>query len=426
MLTITIGCLLGPPAVVALWASGIVGDTDRYVETIAPLAEDPALQAAVTEDITNEIFSRLDVDTLTTRAVDALGSQLPPDVAQQLNALSGPIAAGIRSAAQDQVARIVASDTFAQAWTEANRAAHTALVAALSGKDSGTLQIQNGTVSVDLSSFAAAVKDRLAETGFALANQIPEIDAEFVILQSDDLAQVQRGYDVLSTLGFWLGPICGAVIALGVYIARDHRRAFIGAGLGLAAAMLASGIALFLAREAYLDAVPASVLPGEAATVLFDTAVRFLREVIRAVGLLGLVFAAGAFLTGHSVTATRIRAALGRAAQATSDGLASLGLRSDRLSDSLRTHGHLWRAGLVVLAVAAFVIPTYPTPALVLWVTAALLLGLFVVQVLASEPTTEAAPAGPEAAAVIPQMRTDPDSAVPADTEPPALAKSPR
>lgn len=410
MVLITVGCLLGPPSVVALWASSVVGDTDRYVETVAPLANDPALQAAVTEDITNEIFSRIDVDTLTTRAVDALGNQLPSDVAQQLNALAGPIATGIRSATEDQVARVVASDTFAQAWVAANRAAHAALNAALSGDGSGSLQIQNGTVSVNLSDFATAVKERLSANGFALADRIPEIDASFVIMQSDDLGTVQRGYDVLATLGRWLGPIAVVLIALGIYVARSHRRAFIGAGLGLAATMLVSGIALLLARGAYLDAIPAEVLSGDAASTMFDTVVRFLREVIRAVGLLGLVFALGAFFTGSSATATRARSLSARLAQATSNGINSLGLPTDKVGRAIRPQVHVWRIVLVVLAFVGFVIPAYPTPALVLWLTATLLLAMFVIQILVSTKATAGTAVDESDSAPTPTMRTTPDS----------------
>jgi hypothetical protein len=383
---ITVGCALGPAAVAALWADGVVGDTDRYVETVAPLADDPDLQAAVTADITDEIFSRLDVDTLTDRAVAALGDQLPPDVAQQLAGLSGPLAAGVRSATEDQVARIVASDAFAQAWAEANRAAHDALVSALSGDDSGSLRVQDGTVSVDLSAFAGVVKERLADGGFALAERIPEIQAEFVILHSDDLGQIQRGYDLLDTLGRWLGPICFALIGLGVYVARDHRRALIGGGLGAAAAMLVSGILLLVARDAYLDAVPPEVLPSEAAGTLFDTSVRFLREVIRAIGLLGLVFALGAFFTGRSVTATSTRGVAVGAGRSIARWIGSMGAPLDRWGRPFSAHAQVWRIVLVLLAVAAFVVPRYPTPALVVWLTVGLLGALFLVQVLASAP----------------------------------------
>ena len=87
---IVIGCILAPLSVVAVWAKNQVTDTDRYVTTVAPLARDPAIQAAVTDKITAEIFARLDVKAITNQAVDALANRgLPPLVANQLHALPG-------------------------------------------------------------------------------------------------------------------------------------------------------------------------------------------------------------------------------------------------------------------------------------------------------------------------------------------------
>ncbi|GAA3180252.1 hypothetical protein GCM10020255_073930 [Rhodococcus baikonurensis] len=47
-------------------------DTDRYVSTVAPLGENPAVQAEITNQITDEIFDRVDVEGLTTDALTAL------------------------------------------------------------------------------------------------------------------------------------------------------------------------------------------------------------------------------------------------------------------------------------------------------------------------------------------------------------------
>ena len=46
-------------------------------------------------------------------------------------------------------------------------------------------------------------------------------------------------------------------------------------------------------RSVYLDSVPATVLPHDAAAVLYDTIIRFLRLGLRTVLVLALVVAAG-------------------------------------------------------------------------------------------------------------------------------------
>ena len=103
---------------VAVWARSQVTDTDRYVQTVAPFASDPAVQAAVTTNITNVVFQYLDVRGLTQQAVDALASsgRLPPAVTDRLNGLVGPITDGVRNFTQSQVSKVVQSQAFADAW----------------------------------------------------------------------------------------------------------------------------------------------------------------------------------------------------------------------------------------------------------------------------------------------------------------------
>ena len=92
-------------------------------------------------------------------------------------------------------------------------------------------------------------------------------------------------------------------------MAKDHRRALVGAAVGVAVAMVGLGLALAVFRTIYLDALPAQVLPHDAAAVLYDTIVAYLRLGLRTILVLALVIAAGAFLTGQSTTALRTASA---------------------------------------------------------------------------------------------------------------------
>ena len=53
--------VLAPLGVVAVWARNQVTNADRYVATVAPLAEDPAIQQAITDQITAQVFTYIDV-----------------------------------------------------------------------------------------------------------------------------------------------------------------------------------------------------------------------------------------------------------------------------------------------------------------------------------------------------------------------------
>jgi hypothetical protein len=131
-----------------------------------------------------------------------------------------------------------------------------------------------------------------------------------VLFQSEDITRARSAFSVLNTLGVWLPVVAIVLLVTGVYVAADHRRALAGAGAGLAASMVVLALGLAVFRSIYLDSVPAAVLPHDAAAVLYDTIVRFLRLGLRTVLVLAPVVAAAAFLTGPSVSAVRTRAGL--------------------------------------------------------------------------------------------------------------------
>src|SRR3954470_15416221 len=95
-LLILVSCVLAPLSVVSVWARSEVTDTDRYVDTVAPLGRDPAVQQAVTNNITNIVFQYIDVEGITNQALGAIASRdiVPPAVGNQLQALAVPIANG--------------------------------------------------------------------------------------------------------------------------------------------------------------------------------------------------------------------------------------------------------------------------------------------------------------------------------------------
>jgi hypothetical protein len=393
-LLIVVACLLAPLAVVAVWTSNQMSDTDRYVQTVTPLASDPAIQNAVADQITAQIFAHIDVQGLTTQALDALADRgLPPQLAEQLQALAGPVANGVRSFTRSQVGRVVQSDAFAAAWVQANRLAHAELVKALTGEGGGAVSIENDTVSINMAAFIEVVKEQLTAAGFSLAARIPEVNASFVLFQSEDVTRARSVFNLLDTLGNWLPLIVLAVIAIGVYVAKDHRRALVGAGLGVALAMAVLALALAVFRTVYLDSVPADVLPHDAAAVLYDTVVRFLRAGLRSVLVLGLVVAAGAFLTGRSVTAVRARRGLAGALAWLRGGAEQAGFRTGPVGTWVYANKRALRVGAVAVAVLALVFWGRPTGKVIILLAVLLLVALAIIEFLGRPPERAAVPA---------------------------------
>ena len=276
------------------------------------------------------------------------------------SSLRGPIASGVQSFTRTQVGNVVKSDAFATAWIQANRLAHDELVKALTGEGGGAVTVENDTVSLNLTAFIQVVKQQLVASGFTVAERIPQVNASFVLFKSADIVRVRSGFNLLTTLGNWLPVIVLVLLAAGVYVARDHRRALVGAGLGLAVSMLVLALGLAVFRAFYLDAVPAQVLPHDAAAVLYDTLVRFLRAGLRTVLVVGLVVAVGAFLTGQSVTAVRTRQSLAHALGWLGGSAEQAGLRTARWGPGSMQQEGPCASGLSPLAALALVFWSRP------------------------------------------------------------------
>jgi hypothetical protein len=305
---IVIGCLLAPVSVLGVWGANEISNTNRYIENIEPLIHEPSVQNAITDRITNEITSHLNITGYTNQAAALLTSKGLTRVGTLLKTFGPALSSAVAGFIHTQVHKLVTSARFAKTWIEVNTVAHQNLVNALSGKP-GALAVSNGYVTIDLAPFIAIVKQAIAARGFTLINSLPGIHPTLKLFSARQLVKAQTTYRAINDLKIALPILALLLIALGVYLARGHRRALIGAGLGFAASMVLLGAVLLVVRGIYLNSVPSSVLPSDAAADIFDTYVRFIRAALRTLLVLGLVVAIGAFLTGPSVTAVRTRGA---------------------------------------------------------------------------------------------------------------------
>jgi hypothetical protein len=381
---IVLACVLAPFSAVAVWASTQVSETDQYVETVAPLVDDPAVQRWIATETTDAILERLDVEGLTDDLLATIADRprVPPRVADALPALAAPITEGVDGFVEGRVEQVVASSTFATVWTQANRAAHEQLVRLLEGEPGGAVTAQEGEVTLNLAPIIEEVKQRLVDQGFGLAANLPTIDRSVVLVQSDGVTRAQNLYRVLNSLGTWLPILVLLLLASGIYLARDHRRAVVNSALGVVGGMLAVGVLLAVGRVLYLDALPPGTLPDDAASSIFDTLVRFLRTSIRAIAVLALVVALGAALMGPSAAARRIRG-----------GVASLGRRTGEtgcgaspVAAWLGRHKRAVELGTVALGALFLTFWARPTALTVLVVAGIVLVLVFLVELLAVEP----------------------------------------
>jgi hypothetical protein len=336
--------------VVGVWAGNEVSNTDRYVATVEPLIHDPAIQNYLTDQITTQITSRLNVTGIVNQAAAQLSSKGLTRVSSLLSQFGPQIASSVSGFIHSTVHSVISSQAMATAWVQVNRIAHQGLVKILSGQGNGALSVKNGQIVLNIGPLVVVAKEDLVAHGFKLASSIPPVSVTVALFQAKDLGKAQSLYRLVKALKIVLPILVLLLLAAGVWVARRHRRALIGAGLGLAASMLVLGIGLQIARSIYLSSVPSSTLPTDAAAAAFDAFIHFLREGLRVVLLVGLVVAIGAFFTGPSRAAVQTRSWL----KSGPEWIRNFGERRGVSTGPVGQWTYLHRKGLRVGAVALF------------------------------------------------------------------------
>jgi hypothetical protein len=269
MLAAVLAAVLLPLSLVSVWVHAVVSDTDRYVETVSPLADDDAVKAAAVVELEREAL----------QLAATTGGPLPPGTDRLVHLV---------------VQRVVDGPAFRTAWEQANRSAHEQLVAVLEDRSDARLD-DEGRVSIQLASVFGAVAQTLADRGLVDAGRAAEIDASFPVMDADQLAKARRASDALDALGFWLPLVWAALVLVTLLLAR--RRLTTAAKLA-AVSLLAMGVlalVLLFARDALTGDLP----QRDVALAVWDVVVASLWREIEVVAIaLAVVALVAAVLAG--------------------------------------------------------------------------------------------------------------------------------
>lgn len=235
--------------------------TDRYVELTTPLADHPAVEAAVVETVTSTIVDRVPLDQLRRQGLDSL--RAPDSALGRLLAGVGTTRIGVEDlltilgpsqqnqfdeTIRRQAGRAVDSERFDQAWVDANRNGHEQAVRSLRGGDLAGGALQGG-VALDLAPVVDTVQERLVGIGFPAAASIPTTNTSLVLVDSGALAQARPVIEVvdrLAPLAPWLLVVTGLAA---VVLTTRRERSLLALAAVLATAMVVGIFLLSLARS---------------------------------------------------------------------------------------------------------------------------------------------------------------------------------
>jgi hypothetical protein len=369
---------------IAYWLHQTLLDTDAWVETAAPVIEDPQVQADVAAFVGRSVVEGLDVERRTQEA-------LPP----QLEFLAPPIAAGVQDVVTEEARAFVASPRAEQLWIEVNAAAHREMVGLLRG-EAEYVYLESGEVTLNalplVSQVVAALRSRLpelfsgrlpvptiepgtpadesiAQMETAFGRDLPPDFGQIELVAAPRLEQASAAVRLFDRLVVVLFIATAALVAGALLLSPRRLRTLVQLGAGAAVAL----VVVLLASRYLEDLILDGLQPGSgasAARATISSVLAGLTDFARVLVLAGLLIAIAAYLAmkadwvrGVAQTAGGLasRGTAGTAAWRARDGVLARHLDGFRLAGVvvgllvLVAWSPGWGAGLVlVLAVLAY------------------------------------------------------------------------
>ena len=403
---LVLATILAPAATVAGWARVQLTSADAFVDTFAPLADDPNVQALITDQAVAAINNAVDIPGLTNEvftAVDQIG--LPPRAAAALKLLETPATQGIQSFIEDSVSNVVTSAKFRDLMRQGLRTAHDTLVALqgdLTGPDRAVTVSDTGEIGIQLQPIIAEVKARLVARGVGLAANIPEIDKTIVVAQTDAVPTIRTVYAATVAAGTWLPFVVLALFAGAVLAAVRRRRTLVIAAVCLAGAMLVTALGLGAGRIFFSNAVSPDPIPAAAADAIYTQSLTLLRSSVLAIGALAIFVAVVAWFAGPEDPARRLRGALVDATAAARNGAEDRGVTTGRFGEWVGAYARSIRVVIAVVAAAVILLLRPLSFSDVAWTAVGALVALLLVQLLGRPRVVDSVDGGESTPAPVP------------------------
>ena len=367
-----------PIALIGNWGHRTVIDSQVYLDTVGPLASNPAIQEALTDRLTDAFEAQVDTADL---AAGFLGNFLDnPELTEKLAA---PIAAGINTLVRNLIADFIASEEFQNLWIGVNKAAQKSLVAMLEGKNEGPVQIRDSAIVLDISSLLVVVQERLVERGVTIAQNvtIPEDMTQIVLYESPAIGAVQTIYAFTGPLLSFYPLFVALLFAISIALARNRPRAVLSTGIALAAVSVALTFTMDSIRDLVTTQYAGSIF-APAFDAFWEQFFGNLISGIWALLILGVFIGLAGWYAGRSRPAVRIR-------EEVCEGLHQIGAGAPRgLNTWIRSYSGILRWAVGIVLTLILVLGDMIMPWRVVWLSA-LAAGLFTLIEMFNAPDRE-------------------------------------
>lgn len=218
---------------VLFWASSTLIDSGKYVQTVRLLARDEAIQRAVADYTTTQLFRQVNVGQVIQGALPPRAAFLAPQLTSQLH-----------GATDTALQKVVASNKFQTLWVNTNRSAHQKLITSIkNAKGDGVINLQD--VYDNLGKSLTGTKLSFL-AGKSLPNNIGSID----VIHAPWVPKAR----IVVNDSSWLKPTALLMVAIfsagAIWLSRNRRKAVTTLASFFSASMVLLLVAVQLTRHA--------------------------------------------------------------------------------------------------------------------------------------------------------------------------------
>ena len=278
------------------WLDRAALDTDNWVSASDELLADPLVREAVSVFVVDQLYSSVDV-------AQQLQTVLPGDLERLANAL----AVALRAPAAEAVDRLLATDGAARVWSEANRRAHTTVVAILNDDTGPLTSTTDGVVTLDLRPLVVALAEAIGLPQGAI-DRIPADIGRVELVESSTLRSLQTAVTVVQWMSVVMFVVVVALYAAAVFLAGGwRRRAVRNVGISIVVAGLLVVVGLRIGGNQILDTVVQVESNRSTAEAVWRITSSLLRDIGWTVTLVGVLIVALSIVAGAGRWASAFR-----------------------------------------------------------------------------------------------------------------------
>jgi hypothetical protein len=376
-LLILLATVLAPFAVGALWAERTITDSQIFVETLAPLADDPAVQQTVATEVSTAVIDAIDAKTRVTDALAQLNGPLAevrPD-----SAIAEAIASGINGAIESGVTSYTQSDRFGDGWLAITSLLQEQFVKVLNRDTTdAAVTLEDGQIILDTKVAVDKITTELAARGVPFVDSVEVPGREVVLADTPNLQTAASALRIFLPVASWLWAAVLIMFLVGILLWRPRARGVLWTGIGLTIGGTVMLLALTLGETAIVAQAPSEYESVVASVV--STMLRLLLNATLVMICVGISLTITGWLAGATASGRKMRDAIVGVAHRGGGPLADGPV--GRFTSDHPMFVPTLRAIVIAVAGAYLLLVERRSPSMIFWTFMVMALGLLLVEII--------------------------------------------